>query len=130
MEYVQYSPRGRFSIQGGASDKEALTLDPVVIENSDLSGLKSLISRKGMYQIRARSDPSDASSPYVITSIPVVHNPLSYPILIPPYPRASNPAVHHAKVRFPRRDPRAHVRRRQTHVHGVPFAYRGPRETL
>lgn len=34
--------------------------------------LQSVLKKNGLYTVRARSDPLDASSPYVTTSIPMV----------------------------------------------------------
>lgn len=68
----QYSPRGQLYVAVGAGEKEAASVDPVTIQGGDLASLRELVAQKGLYQLRAKSDPANPASPYVTIAVPVV----------------------------------------------------------
>lgn len=69
-----FSPRGKVEIVLSASlPKPKVTfVDLPAFSRDDIRHLETLLAAGRHYSVRARSDPSDPTSPYVMASIPMV----------------------------------------------------------
>ncbi|GLE03549.1 hypothetical protein PINS_up012451 [Pythium insidiosum] len=68
-----FSPRGKVEIVISSSSVKPKVsfLDLPTLNDQDVAHLEKLLRRNKHYTLRARSDPLDPTSPYVVTSIPM-----------------------------------------------------------
>ncbi|KAJ0395179.1 hypothetical protein ATCC90586_001940 [Pythium insidiosum] len=68
-----FSPRGKVEIVISSSSVKPKVsfLDVPTLRDQDVAHLEKLLRRNKHYTLRARSDPLDPTSPYVVTSIPM-----------------------------------------------------------
>ncbi|OQR97081.1 hypothetical protein ACHHYP_12752 [Achlya hypogyna] len=65
-----FSPRGEVNIDFGSTKPTAVFPSKLALNEQQRSAFQNIVAQNGLYTIRARSEPGNPKSPFVVASVP------------------------------------------------------------